>query len=128
MRIALLIVLALAAAAVAGEAELPVIVDVAAPPRLGVGMAGEIRLVYRAPLANVVAVVQATEDIDGPAISRSTREREFGVVARAFGREAGEMTVPVAFSTAGWKRITLTLVTDERERSEPAVIEIEVVP
>lgn len=110
------------------DPHLPEIVDVVAPPSLPVGTQGEIRLSYRARHANVVAVVRAIEDVDGPVTPRSTSEREFGVVARAFGFEAGELTVPLSFTTPGWKRITLTLVTDGRERSEPAVVEVEAVP
>ena len=106
----------------------PVILDVAAPPRLRVGAVSELRLVYRAPLANVVAVVEAIDDLDGPAVGRSTRERQWSVVARAFGFEAGELTVPLAFATPGWKRVSLRLLTDERESSESAVVEVEVVP
>jgi hypothetical protein len=116
------------AAADQGLGDLPEILDVRAPRQLPVGVQGEIRLVYRARQANVVAVVQATEDLDGPAAPRSTRQREFGVVARAFGREEGELVVPVAFVTPGWKRVVLTLVTDERDESEPAIVEVEATP
>ena len=126
-----MVLLALAPPAVAEERsdrDLPEIVDVAAPSRLRVGDVSEVRLRYRAPRANVVAIVQATEDADGPAVARSTSEREVGVVARAFGFESGELRLPLAFSTPGLKRVTLTLVTDERERSETAVVEIEVEP
>ncbi len=124
------LVLAVVGGAVAdqGGSDPPEIVGVRAPRRLPVGVPGEIRVFYRARAANVVAVVQAIEDLDGPVASRSTRQREFGVVARAFGREAGELAVPVAFATPGWKRVVLTLVTDERDESEPAVIEVEATP
>ncbi len=107
---------------------LPVIVQVSVPPRVRAGEASAIRLAYRAPAANVVAVLQALEDLDGPLGDRATREQEVGVVARAFGREQGELLLPLTFATAGWKRVTLTLVTDERERSDPAVVELEVLP
>ena len=130
-RAAVIVVIAVALAGVSvadDVAERPEIVDVRAPSRLPVGVAGEIRLIYRASRANVVAVVQAVEDLDGSGVRRSTRQREFGVVARAFGREAGELAVPFSFGTTGWKRITLTLVTDEREESEPTAVEIEVIP
>lgn len=120
--------LALAGPAFAGSGDLPLIVDVAAPPRLRVGEVGEVRLAYRAPRANVVAVVQVLEDVDGPALARSSRVRELGVVARAYGYETGELVVPVAFGMPGLKRLTLTLVTDERERSDPAVVELDVLP
>jgi hypothetical protein len=113
-----------------GEAAdpLPRIVQVAAPSRLRVGETSEARLVFRASAANVVAVLEAFEDLDGPPAARTTREREIGVVARAFGREDGELTVPLRFATPGWKRVTVTLMTDERELSDPAVVELEVVP
>jgi hypothetical protein len=130
--VALLLVAGLAGGLTGGPAEAnerdrPVIVDVAAPARLQVAVAALIRLTYRAPRANVVAVVQAIEDLDGPALSRTTREREFRMVARAFGYESGELSVPVAFATPGWKRVTLRLLTDEGEDSDPAMVEVEAV-
>jgi hypothetical protein len=106
------------------EAGQPEILDVSVPGRPVVGRQGEARIAYRAPRANVVAVVQVVEDLDG--LSRTSRQLEIGVVAAAFGREAGQLTVPLAFETPGRKRVVLTLVTDEREESEPASIEIEV--
>ena len=81
---------------------------------------------YRARRANVVAVIQVVEDLDGA--RRATRQRELGVVAAAFGREAGDLLVPLDFVTPGRKRVVLTLVTDEREESEPASVELLVVP
>lgn len=110
----------------AGETERPEILHVAVPRRLVVGLPGEGRVTYRAPGANVVAVILAVEDLDGA--RRVTSAREIGVVAAAFGREAGDLVVPVAFATPGWKRIVVTLVTDEREESEPASIDVEVAP
>jgi hypothetical protein len=108
----------------ADAADRPEILDVAIPGRQAVGRQGEARLTYRARRANVVAVVQVVEDLDGA--RRSSRQRELGVLAAAYGREAGELTVPLAFDTPGRKRVVLTLVTDEREESEPASLEIEV--
>jgi hypothetical protein len=128
---ALVLLLGLAAAAAGGERDLPVIVDVAVPPRLQAGVPGELRLAYRAPRANVVAVVEVVDHIDGPdgpALVRASRQRELSVVARAFGYESGELRVPLAFASAGRKRITVTLVTDERTESDPAVVELDVVP
>lgn len=119
---------ALAGVSAEDAPDLPVIVTVAAPRHLPVGAAGEIRISYRAPQANVVAVLQTVEDLDGSGVRRSTRQREFGVVARAFGHEAGQLAVPVSFGSPGWKRVTLTLVTDEREESEPASVEVEAIP
>jgi hypothetical protein len=128
---ALALLLGLAVAAAAGERDLPVIVDVAVPPRLHAGVPAEIWLAYRAPLANVVAIVEVVDHIDGPdgpTLVRASRQRELSVVGRAFGYEAGELRVPLAFASTGRKRITLTLVTDERDESDPAVVELDVVP
>ena len=108
------------------DADRPEILDVAVHGRLAVGREGEARLTYRARRANVVAVVQAVEDLDG--VRRGSRQREIGVITAAFGREEGELIVPLAFETPGRKRVVLTLVTDEREESEPVSIEIEVLP
>jgi hypothetical protein len=94
--------------------------------RPAVGRRSEVRVAYRAPRANVMAVIQAVEDLDGA--RRASRQQEVGVVAAAFGREAGELSVPLDFETPGRKRVVLTLVTDEREESEPESIEIEVAP
>ncbi len=112
----------------AEEGAPPVIVTVAAPPRLGVGMPGEVGLVYRAAQANVVAVLQTIEDMDGPPAQRATRQRAINVIARAFGRETGELRIPLAFQTPGRKRVTFVLVTDEREESEPVEIEVDATP
>lgn len=127
---ALVAVLGVAVGAVAQErpAEGPEIVRVVAPPRLRVGTEGEVRFTFRAPQANVVAVLRAIDDLDGAVALRRTSEREFGVLTRAFGEKTGELTLPLSFVTPGWKRVTLTLVTDERELSEPAVIEVEAIP
>ena len=122
------LVVAAGAWAAESEADLPVILRVTAPERLPVGRAGEIRLTFRARQANVVAVVQVVEDLEGPSARRATRQREFNVIARAFGLDAGELTVPVSFASPGWKRISLTLVTDERDEGDPAVVEVEAIP
>jgi hypothetical protein len=114
------------AAASADEGDRPEILSLVAPDRLGIGRIAEVRVVYRARRANVVAVIQVVEDLDGA--RRSTRQREIGVIAAAFGHEAGDLLVPVDFVTFGRKRVVLTLVTDEREESEPESIEILVVP
>ncbi len=124
----LILVTAAAAGQGRGEEALPVIVTVVVSPRLRVGEPGEVRIAYRAPQANIVAVLQALDDLDGPSARLASREREVGVVARAFGYETGELVLPLAFATLGWKRVTLTLVTDERELSDPAVVELEVLP
>jgi hypothetical protein len=119
-------VLLVGAAARADEADRPEILSVVAPARLALGRLVELRVVYRARRANVVAVVQVLEDLDGA--HRATRQRELGVVVEAFGREAGDLLVPVEFVTPGRKRVGLTLVTDEREESDPASVELLVVP
>jgi hypothetical protein len=104
----------------------PAILNVAVPGRLAAGRPGEARVTYLARRANVVAVVQVVEDLDG--VRRATRQRELGVIAAAFGRGAGELTVPLAFETPGLKRVVLTRVAEEREESEAVSVEIEVVP
>jgi hypothetical protein len=50
------------------------------------------------------------------------------MVAQAFGREAGELVLPVSFTLSGRKRLTFTLVTDQRETSDPASVEVDAVP
>jgi hypothetical protein len=122
----LVMALGLGAVAESREAKLPEILDVSVVGRPAVGRRCETRLAYRAPRANVVAVVQVVEDLDGA--RRATRQVEISVVAAAFGREAGHLTVPLDLETPGRKRVVLTLVTDEREESDPASIEIEVAP
>jgi hypothetical protein len=79
------------------EGALPTIVAVTTPPRLVTGAALDFGIVYRAPQANVVAVDQTVEDLDGPLVQRTTRQRRVSVVAQAFGREAGELRMTVAF-------------------------------
>jgi hypothetical protein len=110
----------------ADEADRPEILNVAVPGRLAAGRAGEARITYRARRANVVAVIQAVDDLDGP--RRRTAQREVGVVAAAFGREAGDLVLPLAFATPGRKRVVFTLLTDEREESDPVIIYVEVAP
>jgi hypothetical protein len=110
----------------AAEDDRPEILNVAIRGRLVVGQAGEARVTFRARRANVAAVVQAVEDLDGA--RRATRQRELSVVAAAFGHEAGELAVPLVFATPGRKRVMFVLVTDAREESESASIEIEVAP
>jgi hypothetical protein len=120
---ALLVVCALAGA---DEADPPEILHVAVTRQLVAGQRGEARVRYRAPGANVAAVVMAVEDRDGA--RRVTTQRELSMVGPAFGREEGDLFVPIAFATPGRKRIVFTLLTDERQQSEPASIEVEVVP
>jgi hypothetical protein len=114
------------APAAAPAADLPVILRVAVPGPLEPDRRAELRVTFRAPGGNVVALIQVVEDLDGP--RRSTTQREFSVVARAFGVEEGDVTVPIAFATPGRKRITVTLVTDERAESDPETVEIDVGP
>ncbi len=127
---ACLIVVMLAPAAAAADSadEPPTILTVAAPERLRVGTPGEIRLTYRARQGNVVAVVRVIDDLESAGGRRVSHQREFGVIARAFGREAGELVVPLSFQSPGRKRVALTLVTDERDESEPAIVEVEATP
>lgn len=112
----------------AAEGGRPEILQVSAPARVRVGARAELRVLFRAPQANVAALVQVVEDLEGPLVGRATWATETSVVARAFGVEAGELVVPVTFARPGWKRVTLTLLTDEREASDPATVELEAVP
>jgi hypothetical protein len=129
LRTALLVAAVLAAVTVrASEHDLPWIVRIDPPARLRAGQTGELRVTYRAPGANVVAVLEAAEDLDGPLTGRAMREREVRVVTRAYGHQRGELVWPLAFATPGWKRVTLTLVTDEGEPSDPVAVELEVAP
>jgi hypothetical protein len=108
------------------EADPPEILNVAIPRRLVAGQAGEARITYRARRANVVAVIQVVEDLDGA--RRVTSQREISVVAAAFGREEGDIALALAFATPGRKRLVFTLLTDEREQSDPARVEVDVAP
>jgi hypothetical protein len=110
----------------AAETDRPEILNVVVTSRLVAGRAGQARLTYRAPRANVVAVVQTLEDLDGP--RRTSSQREIGMVAAAFGYETGDLVVPLAFVTPGRKRAVFVLLTDERVESDPASIDVEVAP
>ena len=108
------------------DADRPEIVNVAVVGRLTVGRAGQARISYRARQANVAAVVQEVEDLDGS--RRVTSQREVDVIAAAFGREQGELVLPLAFTTPGRKRVTFTLLTDERNGGDPVSVEVDVAP
>ena len=110
----------------ADEADRPEILNVAIPGRLVAGRAGTARITYRARRANIVAVIQVVEDLDGA--RRVTSQREVGVVAAAFGREEGDLVLRLAFATPGRKRVVFTLLTDEREESDPASVDVDVAP
>lgn len=107
---------------------LPVIVDVQVPDRLRIGTEAPVTLRFQAPGADVVAVILAVEDLDGGIVGRSTRQRELGVIARAFGLAAGELVVPLSFQTPGRKRVILTLVAEDRALGEPVSVEVEATP
>src|SRR5262245_37276066 len=108
------------------DADRPEIVHVAVVGRLAVGRAGQARIRYRARQANVAAVVQEVEDLDGA--RRVTSQREIDVIAAAFGREQGELVLPLAFATPGRKRVAFTLLTDERNESDPVSVDVDVGP
>ena len=108
------------------DADRPEIVNVAVVGRLTVGRAGQARITYRARKANVAAVVQEVEDLDGA--RRVTSQREIDVIAAAFGREQGELVLPLAFTTPGRKRVAFTLLTDERDESDPVSVDVDVAP
>jgi Trk K+ transport system NAD-binding subunit len=124
---AYLVAMLLVGAAVgADEADRPEILHVAVPGRLIAGHSAQARLTYRARQANVVAVILAIDDLDGP--RRVTSQREIGVIAAAFGREEGDLVLPLGFTTPGRKRMVFTLLTDEREESDAVAVEVEVAP
>jgi hypothetical protein len=108
------------------DADRPEIVHVAVVGRLAVGRSGQARISYRARQANVAAVVQEVEDLDGT--RRVTSQREIDVIAAAFGREQGELVLPLAFATPGRKRVAFTLLTDERNESDPVSVDVDVAP
>jgi hypothetical protein len=121
-----LALLVIGAGAHADEAARPEIVHLTISGHLVAGRAGQARLTYRAQQANIAAVIQVLEDLDG--VRRTTLQREIGVVAAAFGHEEGDLVVPVAFTTPGRKRVVFTLLTDEREESDPVSVELDVSP
>jgi hypothetical protein len=124
---AYLVAMLLVGAAVgAVKADRPEILHVAVPGRLIAGHSAQARLTYRARQANVVAVILAIDDLDGP--RRVTSQREIGVIAAAFGREEGDLVLPLGFTTPGRKRMVFTLLTDEREESDAVTVEVEVAP
>jgi hypothetical protein len=100
-----------------------VILTVVAPARLVVGRTATFTVVFRAPAANVVAVVQTTEDVDGSRLRLTSRQRRVGVIAQAFGREDGQLPITVSFDHAGRTRLTFVLVTDDGDESDPWSLE-----
>ena len=108
------------------DADRPEIVNVAVVGRLSVERAGQARIAYRARQANVASVVLEIEELDGP--RRVTSQREVDVIPAAFGREQGELVLPLAFTTPGRKRVTFTLLTNERDDGDPVSVEVDVAP
>ena len=108
------------------DAGRPEILNVAVVGRLAVGRAAQARVMYRARQANVSAVIQVVEDLDGA--RRVTSQREIDVIAAAFGREEGELVLPLVFATPGRKRLSFTLLTDERSASDPVSVDVDVAP
>jgi hypothetical protein len=110
----------------AAESDVPEILNVTIPGRVTANHPDSARLMFRAPRGNVVAVILVLEDLDGP--RRVTSQREVSVVAAAFGREEGELVVPLVFPTPGRKRLVFSLRTDEREDSDRESVEVDVAP
>jgi hypothetical protein len=108
------------------DAGRPEILNVAVVGRLAVGRAAQARVMYRARQANVSALIQVVEDLDGA--RRVTSQREIDVIAAAFGREEGELVLPLVFATPGRKRLSFTLLTDERDESDPVSVDVDVAP
>jgi hypothetical protein len=124
--LALIALLAAAIPAPGAEGDRPAILRLALPARLPVGVVGNLRVVFRAPRGDVVALVVETEDLDG--VRRATRQREVNVLARVYGRESGDLVAPLWFATPGRKRVSVSLVTESREASEPAEAEMDATP
>jgi hypothetical protein len=118
--------LLLVAPAGAQDADRPEILNVTFPERLTAGQSATVRITFRAPRGNVVAVIQILEDLDGP--RRVTSQRQVSVVATAFGFEEGDIVLPIEFATPGRKRVVFSLLTDEREESDRERMYIEVAP
>jgi hypothetical protein len=118
--------LVMVGAAGADEATRPEILSVAFLGRLTVGQPATVQVRFRAPGANVVAVIQILEDLDGS--RRTTSQRQVSVVATAFGFEEGDLLLPIEFATPGRKRLVLSLLTDEREESDRERLYIDVDP
>jgi hypothetical protein len=124
--LALVISAGLVVPAASAEGPPPVIVAITSPPRAVLGVSLDFVVVFRAPRANVVAVDQIVEDLDGPLLRRTTRQRRIGVVAQAFGHQAGELRTTVTFTVSGRRRLTFVLVTDEGDESDPRSIEVDI--
>jgi hypothetical protein len=110
------------------DTPLPVILQVVAPARMAVGTTALVRVRFRAPRADVVTLVLVADDLDGSGQVLASRQRALNVLARAFGDAQGELTAPIAFSTPGRKRVTLTLVTDEGLESDAETVDLHAVP
>lgn len=108
------------------DADRPEILNVAVVGRLAAGRAAQARVTYRARQANVSAVVQVIEDLDGT--RRATSQREIDVIPAAFGHEQGELVLSLVFATPGRKRVSYTLLTDERNESDPVSVVVDVAP
>jgi hypothetical protein len=107
---------------------LPVIQHLAAPARLAPGATGELTVAFVAPRGDVVAMVVTVEGLEGPLWQRDTSQREVSLVTTAYGRESGRVTWPLRFPSAGRRRIQVALITEAREASDPAAVEIDVGP
>jgi hypothetical protein len=91
------------------------------------GFARLIAAFYRqVPGDDVLGPMYPAEDLDGA--RRATSQREIDVIAAAFGREQGELVLPLAFTTPGRKRVAFTLLTDERDESDPVSVDVDVAP
>jgi hypothetical protein len=112
--------------AAAEEATRPEILNVTFLGRLTASQPATVQVTFRAPGANVVAVIQILEDLDGS--RRTTSQRQVSVVAAAFGFEEGDLLLPIEFATPGRKRLVLSLLTDEREESDRERLYIDVDP
>jgi hypothetical protein len=108
------------------DADLPEILSVVVVGNVSLNHAGQARIAYHARQANISAVVLEVEDLDGARGASS--QREIDVIPAAFGREQGELVLPLAFATPGRKRVRFTLLTDERHAGDPVSVVVDVAP
>jgi hypothetical protein len=108
------------------DADLPEILSVVVVGNVSLNRAGQARIAYHARQANISAVVLEVEDLDGARGASS--QREIDVIPAAFGREQGELVLPLAFTTPGRKRVRFTLLTDERNAGDPVSVVVDVAP
>ena len=125
--LACLVALWPASAAGVEEGDPPEIVNVAVVGRPSAGRAVTARVTYRAQQGNVVAVIVRRSRIWTGRAASPPSGRSAWSPRRSAARRASS-SLPLGFATPGRRRVTFTLVTDEREESDPASIDVDVAP